>query len=97
MKFGYLLLALAAFAAGAVLLPMLLKRPEEEPTQEELEKQAKDLGGKSAADLQSYGGQAYAGWIGFQTGLFGTAYGDEWSDVIAPLYIAEVAYGGEIY
>lgn len=97
MKFGYLLLALAAFAAGAVLLPMLLKRPDEEPTQDELEDKARDLGDKTAAELDSYGGQAYAGWIGFQQGMFGTAYGDEWSDVVGPLYVAEVIYGGELY
>ena len=95
--FKYLLLALVAFAAGALLIPMLLKRPEEQPTQEQLEQEAEDTGEEAADAAASYAGQAYAGWIGFQRGLFGVAWGDEWSDSIPPLYVAEWLYGGEIY
>jgi len=95
--FKYLLIALAAFAIGAVLIPMLLKRPKEEPTQDELEQEAEQAGGNAAETASSYSGQAYSAYIGFQRGLWGVAYGDEWTDLIGPLYLAEWAYGKEIY
>ena len=95
--FKYLLLALAAFAIGAFLIPMLLKRPEEELTQDDLEREAEKNGKETADTFESFSGQAYSGYIGFQKGLFGVAYGDEWSDLISPLYLAEWFYGEEIY
>lgn len=95
MRASYLLYALAVVVFGAVTIPLLIRRRE--PTSEQTAEAAEEAGADLGADVYSYAEQAYAGYIGFQKGLFGTAVGDEWSDWIAPLAFAEWLYGEEVY
>lgn len=95
MRASYLLVALVIVVVGAMAIPLLLRRRE--PTPQEAAEAAEEAGADLGADVQGYAEQGYAGFIGFQKGLFGTAVGDEWSDWIAPLAFAEWLYGEEIY
>lgn len=95
MRASYLLAALAIVVVGAIAIPLLLRRRN--PTPLEAAKAAEEAGSDLGSDVQGYAEQGYAGFIGFQKGLFGTAVGDEYSDLIAPLAFAEWLYGEEIY